>query len=97
MRNIKNISIYFWYHVVLRTTRNSIFKLSTNKRQRRLIMENACIFLGLQNHGKNLDDLGCVVESMDVSGESFKYVGRLADYCEIKGIDIGVVLKQYDK
>jgi len=45
------------------------------------------MFLGLQNVAKHWDNLGDVRSSMDISIESYKYLGNFALYCDAKGVD----------
>lgn len=76
---------------VKRTLVNSItvylFLLCTKKRQNYLIEKNACMFLGLQNFAKKFDNDGDLRTSMHISGNSYKYLGNFAMYCDAKGID----------
>ena len=84
-----------WQQWILRIVRVRTFLWCSEKRQNFLIAKNASIFLGLQNEAKKWDDLGCVVDAMEISSRSYKYLGRFADYCELKKVDLGQRLKQY--
>ncbi len=81
---------YFIQLVMVRT-----FLLSSSKRQNYLIEKNACMFLGLQNLAKKYDNAGDLRTAMDVSSESYKYLGNFALYCDAKGIDQVERLHQY--
>ena len=60
----------------------SLFLISTKKRQNYLIEKNACMFLGLQNFAKKFDNNGDLRTSMHISGNSYKYLGNFAMYCD---------------
>ena len=81
---------YFIQLVMVRT-----FLLSSSKRQNYLIEKNACMFLGLQNLAKKYDNAGDLRTAMNVSSESYKYLGNFALYCDAKGIDQVELLHQY--
>lgn len=53
------------------------------------------MFLGLQNLAKKYDSDGDLRTAMDISSESYKYLGNFALYCDAKGIDQVKVLKLY--
>lgn len=72
-----------------------IFLLSSRKRQNYLIQKNACMFLGLQNLAKKYDNDGDLRTAMNVSSDSYKYLGNFAMYCDAKGIDQIERLHQY--
>ena len=80
---------------IIRIVMVRTFLLSSEKRQNYLIGKNACMFLGLQNVAKHWDNLGDVRCSMDVSSDSYKYLGNFALYCNAKGIDQVKRLKLY--
>jgi len=71
------------------------FLLSSRKRQNYLIEKNACMFLGLQNLAKKYDNDGDLRTAMNVSSESYKYLGNFVLYCDAKGIDQVERLHQY--
>ena len=71
------------------------FLLSSSKRQNYLIEKNACMFLGLQNLAKKYDNDGDLRTAMDISSESYMYLGNFALYCDAKGIDQVERLRQY--
>ena len=71
------------------------FLLSSQKRQNYLIEKNACMFLGLQNLAKKYDNDGDLRTAMNISSESYKYLGNFALYCDAKGIDQVERLRQY--
>lgn len=73
----------------------SLFLICTKKRQNYLIEKNACMFLGLQNFAKKFDNDGDLRTSMHISGNSYKYLGNFAMYCDAKGIDQVTRLKLY--
>ena len=81
---------YFIQLVMVRT-----FLLSSRKRQNYLIEKNACMFLGLQNLAKKYDNDGDLRTAMDISSESYMYLGNFALYCDAKGIDQVERLRQY--
>jgi len=80
---------------IIRIVMVRTFLLSSEKRQNYLITKNASMFLGLQNVAKHWDNLGDVRSSMDISSESYKYLGNFALYCNAKGIDQVKRLKLY--
>jgi hypothetical protein len=80
---------------IIRIVMVRTFLLSSEKRQNYLIAKNASMFLGLQNVAKHWDNLGDVRSSMDISSESYKYLGNFALYCNAKGIDQVKRLKLY--
>lgn len=65
------------------------------KRQDFLIMKNASMFIALQNLAKKHSDNGDLVSSMDISGESYKYLCRFALYCDLKKLNQIDVLNMY--
>jgi hypothetical protein len=71
------------------------FLLSSRKRQNYLIMKNASMFLGLQNLAKKYDNEGDLRTAMEISAESYDYLGNFALYCNAKGIDQVKRLKLY--
>jgi len=71
------------------------FLLSSKKRQHYLIMKNASMFLGLQNLAKKYDNDGDVRTAMEISSESYDYLGNFALYCNAKGLDQVKWLKMY--
>ena len=81
---------WFISFVMVRT-----FLLSSRKRQNYLIEKNACMFLGLQNLAKKYDNDGDLRTAMNVSSESYKYLGNFALYCDAKGIDQVEWLEMY--
>ena len=81
---------WFISFVMVRT-----FLLSSRKRQNYLIMKNASMFLGLQNLAKKYDNQGDLRTAMEISSESYKYLGNFALYCDAKGIDQVERLHQY--
>lgn len=72
-----------------------IFLLSSKKRQNYLIMKNALMFLGLQNLAKKYDNEGDLRTAMEISSESYYYLGNFALYCNAKGLDQVKTLKLY--
>ena len=80
---------------IIRIVMVRTFLLSSEKRQNYLIDKNACMFLGLQNVAKHLDKLGDVRGSMDISSDSYEYLGNFCLYCNAKGIDQVKRLKLY--
>ena len=80
---------------IIRIVMVRTFLLSSEKRQNYLIGKNACMFLGLQNVAKHWDKLGDVRGSMDISSDSYKYLGNFCLYCNAKGIDQVKRLKLY--
>ena len=80
---------------IIRIVMVRTFLLSSEKRQNYLIDKNACMFLGLQNVAKHWDKLGDVRGSMDISSDSYKYLGNFCLYCNAKGIDQVKRLKLY--
>ena len=53
------------------------------------------MFLGLQNLAKKYDNDGDLRTAMDISSESYKYLGNFSLYCDAKGIDQVERLKMY--
>ncbi len=88
--NLANSKAYFIHLVMVRT-----FLLSSRKRQNYLIEKNACMFLGLQNLANKYDNDGDLRTAMNISSESYKYLGNFALYCDSKGIDQVKRLRQY--
>ena len=80
---------------IIRIVMVRTFLLSSEKRQNYLIDKNACMFLGLQNVAKHWGKLGDVRGSMDISSDSYKYLGNFCLYCNAKGIDQVKRLKLY--
>lgn len=80
---------------IIRIVKVRAFLLSSEKRQNYLIGKNTCMFLGLQNVAKHWDKLGDVRYSMDISSDSYKYLGNFALYCNAKGIDQVKRMKLY--
>lgn len=72
-----------------------IFLLSSIKRQNYLIEKNACMFLGLQNLAKKYENEGDLRTAMNISSESYQYLGNFILYCDAKGIDQIERLRQY--
>lgn len=71
------------------------FLLSSKKRQNYLIMKNASMFLSLQNLAKKYDNEGDTRTAMSISGESYKYLGNFAMYCDAKNLDQVKYLNMY--
>ena len=71
------------------------FLLSSRKRQNYLIMKNASMFLGLQNLAKKYDNQGDLRTAMEISAESYDYLGNFALYCNAKRLDQVKWLKMY--
>ena len=53
------------------------------------------MFLGLQNLAKKYDNDGDLRTAMNISSESYKYLGNFALYCDAKGVDQVERLRQY--
>ena len=53
------------------------------------------MFLGLQNLAKKYDNDGDLITAMNISCESYQYLGNFALYCDAKGIDQVERLRQY--
>ena len=53
------------------------------------------MFLGLQNLANKYDNDGDLRTAMNVSSESYKYLGNFVLYCDAKGIDQVERLHQY--
>ena len=87
LRQAKELIIYF---IMVRT-----FLLSSKKRQNYLITKNASMFLGLQNLAKKYDNQGDLRTAMEISAESYDYLGKFAIYCNAKGLDQVKWLKMY--
>jgi len=80
---------------IIRIVMVRTFLLSSEKRQNYLITKNASMFLGLQNVADHWGNEGDVRAQMDISGDSYKYLGNFALYCNAKGIDQVKRLKLY--
>ena len=80
---------------IIRIVMVRTFLVSSEKRQNYLIEKNACMFLGLQNLANKYDNDGDLRTAMNISSESYKYLGNFALYCDAKGIDQVKRLKLY--
>ena len=80
---------------IIRIVMVRTFLFSSEKRQNYLIEKNACMFLGLQHLANKYDNDGDLRTAMNISSESYKYLGNFALYCNAKGIDQVKRLKLY--
>ena len=53
------------------------------------------MFLGLQNLAKKYENEGDLRTAMNISSESYQYLGNFILYCDAKGIDQIERLRQY--
>lgn len=90
----------YWKYVDIKILINNLitsqtFKLCSNKRKFYLLDKNGCLFVGLQNKAKKYDDMGDLVTSLMISGDSYKYLNNFITYCDIMEIDPVKKLKNY--
>lgn len=90
LSNLADSKAYFIQLIMVR-----IFLLSSIKRQNYLIEKNACMFLGLQNLAKKYKNEGDLRTAMNISSESYQYLGNFSLYSDAKGIDQIERLRQY--